>query len=444
MSAGGALWAVASDADVLLRIDPRDRRVTQTVRDVGRTPQAVAALGEDLWVVSFSDKVVTRVDQRTAQAGVKVPVGLDPVAVVAGPSGVWVANSGDNTVVRIDPATQRADPPILVGDGPAALALEGSTLWVANGRSGTVSQIDTGTGESVGSDIRVDTGPAALAVTPTDVWVANEFGQSVSRIVRSTGRVDRIQMDEGPSSVVVVDEQVWVTSRYSGTMSRVDTRTNEVATMDLQSAVSVVTEVAGEIWAGSGGFASAEHRGGSLVWEATTIAQTVDPAYAYFIFNQYLFRAAYDSLVAFRAGSGRSSLGLLPDLATRLPEPTDGGRSYVFTIRPGIRYSTGGVVTATDFVLGMQRALQPTASNPGLLRAVVGASECLDSASPGKACDLSGGVSADDATGRLTIHLTEPDPSCSRNSPCSSIRHLPVLRWRTRCGRPFRRPVHTS
>ena len=409
--ASGAIWAAEGDSDAVVRIDPDERRVTQTVRDVGRNPQALAALGEDLWVVAFREKVVTRVDMTTAQAGRKIQVGTDPVSVAAGPGGFWVANSGDNTVVRIDPATEQTDAPIFVGDGPNALAIEGSTLWVANGRSGTVSQIDTRTGDRTAADIRVDAGPAALAVTPTDVWVANEGGQSVSRIVRSTGRVQRIVVGDGPSSVVVQDDHVWVTNRYSGSVSRIDVRTNAVETTDLRSAVSVLAAVGPEIWAGSGGLPSAEHRGGTLVWEGTgsTLQPTVDPGSAYYAPNQYLLRSAYDSLAAFRLSSGRSQWGLVPDLATELAEPTDGGRAYVFSIRPGIRYSNGAVVKASDFVRGMQRALQPTASNPALLRAVVGASECLDSGSPGKECDLSRGVVADDTAGRLTIHLTDPD-----------------------------------
>lgn len=411
VSGGGAIWAVLGDADAMVRIDPGDRRVTQTVRGLGRGPQALAVLGEDLWVVALGEKVVTRVDMRTAQAGHQIPVGIDPVAVAAGPSGVWVANSGDNTVVRIDPSTERVDAPVFVGDGPAALALDGTTLWVANGRSGTVSQIDTRTGERAAADIRVDAGPAALAVTATDVWVANEAGLSVSRISRSTGRVQRIEVDDGPSSVLMVGDQVWVTNRYGGTVSRIDAGTNDVSPIDLRSAVSLVTEVDGQVWAGAGGFANAdEHRGGTLVWEGTTMAPTADPASGNLVFNQVLLRSAFDSLVGFRIGSGRSPLGLVPDLATELPEPSDGGRTYVFTIRSGIRYSTGAEVTASDFVRGMQRALQPTASNPELLRAVVGAAECLDSGTPGTACDLSRGVTADDATGRLTIHLAQPDP----------------------------------
>jgi peptide/nickel transport system substrate-binding protein len=58
----------------------------------------------------------------------------------------------------------------------------------------------------------------------------------------------------------------------------------------------------------------------------------------------------------------------------------------------------------------MTRAWQPTAANPSLLRRVVGAAQCLESKDPTTDCDASRGLTFDDTTGRLTIHLTEPDP----------------------------------
>ena len=72
-----------------------------------------------------------------------------------------------------------------------------------------------------------------------------------------------------------------------------------------------------------------------------------------------LIRVAYDGLVAQPLTGGRSSLSVVPDLAARAPEPSDGGRTYVFEIRPGIRYSTGAVVQPSDFVRGIERALRP-------------------------------------------------------------------------------------
>jgi DNA-binding SARP family transcriptional activator/streptogramin lyase len=221
-SAGRAIWAVLENGNAVVKIDPEFRRVVQTVRGVGGSPQAIAASGDDLWVAGFDEKVLTRINAPTGIVSKTIPVGIEPAAVVAGPYGVWVANSGDNTVQHVDPATEKADPPITVGDGPDALAVLDSTLWVANGRAGTLTPLDSRTGQRVGADIKVDAGPVALAVTSTDVWVANEFGQSVSRVTPSNGRVQRIDVDDGPSSLVVLDDEVWVSNQYSGTMSRID------------------------------------------------------------------------------------------------------------------------------------------------------------------------------------------------------------------------------
>src|SRR6478735_11201602 len=172
-------------------------------------------------------------------------------------------------------------------------------------------------------------------------------------------------------------------------------------------APTALTEVDGEVWMGCGPLDDAGHRGGTLAWEGTAFAATVDPAYAYFPTNSVLLRSVYDGLVAFRMGSGRASLGLVPDLATSLPEPADGGRTYVFTLRPGIRYSNGELVRASDMIRGLRRALQPGANNPDLLKSVEGATEYFNN---GQDQDLNRGVTADDAAGRLTVRLARPDP----------------------------------
>jgi ABC-type transport system substrate-binding protein len=65
----------------------------------------------------------------------------------------------------------------------------------------------------------------------------------------------------------------------------------------------------------------------------------------------------YDGLVALRKSGGTQGYTLVPDLATTLPRPTDGGRTYTFTLRPGARYSTGTLVRASDFRRGIQRQL---------------------------------------------------------------------------------------
>ena len=98
---------------------------------------------------------------------------------------------------------------------------------------------------------------------------------------------------------------------------------------------------------------------------------------------------------------------LVPDLATQVPAPLDGGRTYVFNVRRGIRYSTGVAVLASDFVRGMYRALRPRAARHDFYAGIVGGKACI--AHPAS-CDLSQGVVADDDAGRVTFHLVAPDP----------------------------------
>jgi peptide/nickel transport system substrate-binding protein len=94
---------------------------------------------------------------------------------------------------------------------------------------------------------------------------------------------------------------------------------------------------------------------------------------------------------------------IVPDLATALPTPTDGGKTYVFHIRPGIKFSDGTTMKPSDFVRTFER--QFTVPGPtSFYSGIVGADKCST-----KKCDLSQGVVADDSAMTLTIHLTAPD-----------------------------------
>ena len=99
---------------------------------------------------------------------------------------------------------------------------------------------------------------------------------------------------------------------------------------------------------------------------------------------------------------------LVPDLALAVPQPSNGGKTYTFTLRPGVKYSTGRDVHASDFVLGVRRALTLTGGRPDFFAGIVGGQNCVDHHD---ACDLSRGVVTDDATRRVTFHL-EHAPSC--------------------------------
>jgi ABC-type transport system substrate-binding protein len=149
-----------------------------------------------------------------------------------------------------------------------------------------------------------------------------------------------------------------------------------------------------------------------------------DPVLAWGIADLPALSVVYDGLVALRKAGGTQGYTLVPDLATRLPLPTDAGRTYTFALRPGIRYSSGTPVRASDFRRGIQRQLA-IGANPAYYTGIIGTQQCQ--AQP-RHCQLSAGIAADDAAGTVTFRLTRADPDfCTNSHCCWPCRHRPAL-----------------
>jgi peptide/nickel transport system substrate-binding protein len=111
--------------------------------------------------------------------------------------------------------------------------------------------------------------------------------------------------------------------------------------------------------------------------------------------------------VAYRRVGGAAGATLVGGLATRAPQPSRDGRTYVFTLRPGLRYSDGTPVQPEDFRASMERFLRVTADEfPGYYEGLVGARHCVRT--PAR-CDLSAGIETDPRARTITVHLTRPD-----------------------------------
>ena len=75
-----------------------------------------------------------------------------------------------------------------------------------------------------------------------------------------------------------------------------------------------------------------------------------------------------------------------------IPVPTNGGKTYVFNIRHGVKFSNGQVLKPSDFVTTFER--QFTVPGPtSFYSGIVGASKCST-----KGCNLSQGVVATTTT----------------------------------------------
>jgi peptide/nickel transport system substrate-binding protein len=151
-----------------------------------------------------------------------------------------------------------------------------------------------------------------------------------------------------------------------------------------------------------------QHKGGTLHLVAKTAGGTIDPMVNYTLQYWQLYQAMYDGLLAFTKVAGQESFTVVPDLAEAMPKVTDGGRTYTFTLRKGIKFSTGKTVTPDDVVASFTRIFTVSSPTAGTFyNGIVGADACLKTPA---SCDLSKGVIGDDAANTVTIHLTQPDP----------------------------------
>ena len=108
---------------------------------------------------------------------------------------------------------------------------------------------------------------------------------------------------------------------------------------------------------GGGGTAAAgtPQKGGTLTILANSSFGVADPAQNYTLQEWALLIDTHDGLVQFKRVGGSEGTQLVPDLATEIPQPTDGGKTYTFNIRKGIKYSDGTTMKPSDFVTTFER-----------------------------------------------------------------------------------------
>jgi peptide/nickel transport system substrate-binding protein len=149
-------------------------------------------------------------------------------------------------------------------------------------------------------------------------------------------------------------------------------------------------------------------RGGTMILLANSNPGTADPAINYTLQFWQVFIDVYDGLLAFKMTGGKAGTELVPDLATSIPKPTDGGKTYTFDVRKGIKFSNGMTLKPSDFKFTFERMFKIHGPTTGSFYSTIkGADACL--AKPAT-CDLSAGIVPDDNAYTITFHLKAPDP----------------------------------
>jgi YVTN family beta-propeller protein len=406
----GSVWVANQRAGTVSRVDADTRQIATI--DVGADPSALAFGGGSLWVVGAERRGVSQIDPGTNRVLRAIEVSNTPSGVAVGFGAVWITSAVDGNVTRIPLTQGRQLKAIAVGTSPTAIAVGAGALWVASETGGSVVRIDPESGRVVNA-INVGNGPAAVAFGEGAVWVANRHDGTVSRIDPRTDAVtDTLPVGTEPTAIASGEGAVWIANAGDGTLARIDPGTRQVTkTIEVGGSPSALAVADGSVWTTA--LASPEtHRGGTLrlTWppyDGGATCGCLDPI-AYNSWQSFwLASLTHDGLVAYRRVGGAGGATLVANLASEVPSPSADGRTYVFELRPGIRFSNGIPIRPEDFRHSLERFLRLNVDAPSsYFDGVLGARRCR--AEP-RRCDLSKGIETNARAGTITIHLRAPD-----------------------------------
>ncbi len=152
---------------------------------------------------------------------------------------------------------------------------------------------------------------------------------------------------------------------------------------------------------GSGG-----QEGGTLLGAYSSFPDYLDPALSHTLEGWTATYDTYIPLLTYDHASGQAGGKVIPGLATALPKVSDGGKTYELTLRKGLKYSNGEPVVASDFTHSLERAFILNSGGSPFYEGIVGAAQFMKTKKGGIP-----GVETDDKSGRITIHLENPDGS---------------------------------
>jgi len=176
-------------------------------------------------------------------------------------------------------------------------------------------------------------------------------------------------------------------------------------------------------------------KGSAELTVASAGPDNADPVLFQTVQAVQVFQLVYTPLVTYAHEEGEGGTEIIPGLAEEVPEPTNGGKTYEFTLRKGLEYSDGTPVKASDFENTMKRLLKLGSVWSSFYSGIVGVPEFQEAGDFGG--DIKG-IETDDASGKITINLTEPDtkvlfalaepytaPTPAAKSPGKSLKQPP-------------------
>jgi len=135
----------------------------------------------------------------------------------------------------------------------------------------------------------------------------------------------------------------------------------------------------------------------------TSFPDYMDPQLSYTAEGWTAMYDVYVPLLTYQHAEGLAGAEVIPGLAKALPTITNDGKTYTLFLRPGLRYSDGTRVRASDFKRSIERLFKVNSGGAPFYTDIVGARAFWH----GKRAHIRG-IVPNDRTGKIVIHLEGP------------------------------------
>lgn len=154
---------------------------------------------------------------------------------------------------------------------------------------------------------------------------------------------------------------------------------------------------------GSGSSSGSGKEGGTLNATYASFPDYMDPQLSYTAEGWTAMGEVYIPLLTYKHAEGAEGAEVVPGLAKEMPKISNGGKTYTLFLRPGLKYSNGKPVKASDFPYAIERLFKVNSPGSPFYTTIVGAEKFSQTKSGGIP-----GIKTDDKTGEIQIELEQP------------------------------------
>jgi peptide/nickel transport system substrate-binding protein len=187
---------------------------------------------------------------------------------------------------------------------------------------------------------------------------------------------------------------------------------------DLRAVVAVLAFAAvaavGLVSCGGGGSSSSSgsssgggKEGGTLNATYASFPDYLDPQLSYTQEGWTAMADVYIPLLTYKHAEGTEGSEVVPGLAKEMPKISNGGKTYTLFLRPGLKYSNGEPVKASDFPYAVERCFKLNSGGSVFYTSIVGAQHFAETKQGGIP-----GIKTNDKTGEIKIELEKPRGTC--------------------------------